>query len=163
MPVRGQAEGRGRLTKRLSWRRWWIRYRANGCGLHRAKPRSPVSQWQLLPSAGKGGGLHLQLLLSCRKGVSPGTQICWLALQQTTCLRAGMSSQCRARLSGRITASGICEMPNSLTPGDTQTDGCEKLCLKTERSRQRCCLLGCHIHLSDKTDGKSTPGITYRV
>lgn len=96
------------------------------------------------------------------KGVSLATQIRLLALQQTSRLPAGMSPQHRARLSGRITASGKCEVPNSLAPGDTQTDGCEKLCLKTARSRQRCCLLGCHIHLCDKTDGKRIPGITYR-
>lgn len=128
-PVPG-AEGRGQLTEKLPWRRQWIGYGADGRGLRRAKPRSRVSQWQLLPSlpsAGKGGGLHLQLLLSCRKGVSPGAQTRLLALRQTSRLQAGMSPQRGARLSRRITASGKCEVLNGLARRDMQTDGCEKL------------------------------------
>jgi len=46
-----------------------------------------------------------------------------------------MGPQRGARLSGRITVPGKCEVLSSLMPSDTQTDGCEQLCFKTVRSR----------------------------
>lgn len=140
----GQAEERGQLT----WRRWWVGNGANGRGLRRAKkPRSWVSQWKLLPVAGKGSGLNLQLPRLMGKALP------W-ELQQTSRLQAGMSPQCKARLSARITVPG-----NSLAHRDMQTDGCKKLCFKTARSRQQCCLLGCCVHLCARTDGKRIPEI----
>lgn len=141
--VGGQVEERGQLP----WKRWWVGNRANGLDLRRAKLRPWVSQWKLLLLQGKSSGLHLQLPRLMGKALP------W-ELQQTSRLQAGMSPQCKARLSGRITVPG-----NGLTNGDMQTDGCKKLCFKTARSRQQCCLLCCCVHLCARTDGKRIPEI----
>lgn len=139
----GQAEERGQLH----WRRWWIGNRANGRSLCRAKLRSWLSQWKLLLVAGKSSGLHLQLPHPMGKALP------W-ELQQTSRLQAGMSPQCKARLSGRRTVPG-----NGLARRDMQTDGCKKLCFKTARSWLQCRLLGCCAHLCARRDGKRIPEI----
>lgn len=101
-PVVGQAEEKGQLP----CRRWWVGNVPNGRGLCRAKLRLSVSQWKLLLVAGKSSGLHLQLLRPMGKALP------W-ELQQTSRPQAGMSPQCKARLSGRRTVPG-----NSLTRRD---------------------------------------------
>lgn len=141
-PVVGQAEERDGCPSRRSW----AGNGANGRDLCRAKLRSWVSQWKL-SRVGEKQQPPSAAPPSHGKGVTLGTAANFPP--------AGWDeSPVQSRLSGRIAAPG-----NGLMGRDMQTDGCKKLCFKSARSRQQCCLLSCCVHLCVRTDGKRIPEI----